>query len=140
MILLDTIQEIILKLTEILKQNAAINEQVFCETVGVFSKELKVLLQKYFESDEKMQDELRPYLNYYRQLQYYLVFLVMNSEILQVPNHSEILQTLSFIENQEKLIQELYIGFSEEQKRLLTGDFREILDKILEARFTKSKE
>ena len=133
-------QEIILKLEEILKHDNTINEQIYCETVGAFSKELKILLQKYFESDDTTQDELRPYLNYYRQLQHYLVFLVMNSEILQVPNHSEILQTLSFIENQEKLIQELYIGFSEEQKRLLTGDFREILDKILEARFTKSKE
>lgn len=139
MTLLDNMQEIIHTLAEILKADTAIDEQIYCETVGAYSKELKMLLQKYYESDDEEQDGLRPYLNYYQQLQHYLVFLIMNSTILQVPHHSEILQTLTFIENQDKLIQELYLKFSEAQKQLLTGAFRSNLDKILEAKFKKLK-
>jgi hypothetical protein len=136
---LENMQEIIHKLTEILKQNTPIDEQLYCEAVGTFSKKLKRLLQTYFESDEKTRDELRPYLNYYRQLQHYLVFLVQNEKILQVPHHAEILQTLSFIENRERLIAEIYIAFSDAQKKLFTGDFGRILDDLLELKLKISK-
>ena len=139
MVLLDNIQDKIHKLSEILRLDTAIDEIIYCETVGDYSKELKILLSNYHQCDDKVQDELRPYLNYYRQLQHYLVFLIMNAEILQVPHHSEILQCLTFIENQEKLIQELYTDFSEAQKELLKGGFRRILDNILESRFKKMK-
>jgi len=109
---LEKIQGTLDQLTGILKLNTAIDEELYCEVVGSFSKELKLLLQRYVESDEKTRDHLRPYLNYYRQLQHYLVFLIQNDKILQVPHHAEILQTLSFMEKREQLIAEIYIGFS----------------------------
>jgi len=139
MLFREDIQNIITLLAEILKQDILIDEQVYCEKVGAYSKELKILLQSYFESNIETQNLLRPYLNYYQQLQHYLVFLVRNSEILQVPHHSEILQTLTFIENQEELIRDLYIEFSEAQKRLFSGNFRNILDKLLEKKFKELK-
>ncbi len=52
--------------------------------------------------------------------------------ILKVPSHAEILQTLSFIENQDSLIAEKYISLSEVQKQLLSGDFIRQLDELLE--------
>lgn len=136
---LQKIQAKINKLTEFLKQDTAIDEQLYCEAVGTFSKELKRLLQSYFESDEKTRDELRPYLNYYRQLQHYLVFLIQNEKILQVPHHAEILQTLSFMENREQLISEIYIALSDAQKKLFTSDYRQILDNLLELKLKKLK-
>jgi hypothetical protein len=136
---LEKIQGTLDQLTGILKLNTAIDEELYCEVVGSFSKELKLLLQRYFESDEKTRDHLRPYLNYYRQLQHYLVFLIQNDKILQVPHHAEILQTLSFMEKREQLIAEIYIGFSEAQKELLAGDFRRILDDLLESKLRKMK-
>jgi hypothetical protein len=136
---LQKIQNTINNLAEILKQDTAIDEQLYCETVGTFSKELKGLLQVYFESAEKTQDKLRPYLNYYRQLQHYLVFLIQNEKILQVPHHAEILQTLTFMENREQLIAEIYISLSDAQKKLFTSDYRQILDNLLELKLKKLK-
>ena len=133
------IQGRIHRLTEILKQDTPIDEQLYCQTVGTFSKELNHLLQTYFESDEKTRDELRPYLNYYRQLQHYLVFLIQNEKILQVPHHAEILQTLSFMENREQLFAEIYISLSDAQKKLFTSDYRQILDNLLELKLKQLK-
>jgi hypothetical protein len=52
--------------------------------VGQYSKELNQLLKNYFESDDKIKDKLRPFLNYYRQLQHYLVFLGLKGTYLSL--------------------------------------------------------
>lgn len=133
------LQEIINDLKEILELNTEIDENLYFETVGKYSKELKLLLKTYFKSDKKTQTLIRPFINYYRQLQHYLVFIIRYPSILQVPHHSEILQTLTFIENQEKLIKELYIDFSEVQRKLLTGEFMSVLEQLFELKLRKVK-
>ena len=135
----ESLQAIINDLVELLTSDTEIDENVYCKKVGDYSKELKILLTKYFEVDEETQDKMRPYVNYYRQLQHYLVFLVMNSEILKVPHHSEIIQTIVFMEGRDRLIQNVYIDFSKAQKQLFSSEFREILDKILELKLLQRK-
>ncbi len=133
------LQEIIQHLLDLLKTETEIDEIQYCKAVGDFSKELKILLNRYFESDDEGRDNLRPFINYYRQLQHYLVFLVMNSEILKVPSHSEIIQTIVFMEGQERLIRNVYVDFSKAQKQLFSSQFKEILDKLLELRLLQMK-
>jgi hypothetical protein len=113
-----------------LSSNKLIPEDPFFEEVGHFSKELKLILSTYFESPPKKQDELRPFINYYRQLQNYLVFILRFPTILLVPHHSEIQQTLEFIHSKKKLIETLYHQISEEEKKLLCGEFKENLEKF----------
>ncbi|MFX1293713.1 MAG: hypothetical protein ACFFD2_02465 [Promethearchaeota archaeon] len=132
--LYKNLQEIIKQLKSMLKSDTEIDEQIYCEEVGNYSKELKILLKKYFEVDEETRDKMRPFLNYYKHLQHYLVFLVMNSEILKVPHHEEILQILIFIENQERLIKETYVRISEAQKQLFSEKNLKKLDAALELR------
>lgn len=131
------LQELLSQLEQMLQSDAAIEEEAFCKVVGLYSKELKVLLRTYFEVDAAKKDELRPWINYYRQLQHYLVYLIRYSEILQVPHHSEILQTLAFIENQDRLIQNVYVAVSEAQKQLFSKEFLNKLDELLEEKLRK---
>lgn len=138
--LFEGLQGTIQKIKELLELDTAIDEKIYFEIVGTFSKELKLLLTKYFESDEETQTKMRPFLNYYRQLQHYLVYIIRYPTILEVPHHSEILQTLSFIENQEKLIKEKYLAFSEAQKELLNGEFMKVLDDFYKLKLEGKKE
>ena len=130
--LIENLQGILQKLKELLESNTEIDEVCFCKVVGDYSKELKLLLNNYFKADDALKNEIRPFLNYYRQLQHYLIYLIRYPTILKVPSHAEILQTLSFIENQDFLIAEKYISLSEAQKQLLSGDFIRQLDELLE--------
>ncbi|MHA1267251.1 MAG: hypothetical protein ACTSRS_18585 [Candidatus Helarchaeota archaeon] len=130
---LENLQEILSELEKILSAGTPIDEIQYCVIVGNYSKELNLLLQRYFQSNDEIQDKMRPYLNYFRQLQHYLVYLTRYSTILQIPHHSEIQQTISFIQNQEELITKLYTKISDAQKALMTNNqFKEILEKALE--------
>jgi len=133
----ETLPEILQDLKEILKADNPINENLYFELVGKYSKQLKKFLTTYFDSDKKTQALMRPSLNYYRQLQHYLVFIIRYPTILQVPHHSEILQTLSIIENQEELIKGLYTDLSKKQTNLLNGDFRKVLEDYLKLKLDK---
>jgi len=124
-------------LAQILRGDIEIDNQSYCEEVGHFSKELNLLLHKYFKVNEEARDKLRPWINYYRQLQHYLIFLVRNEDILKIPHHSEILQTVNFIENQEKLIEDIYFGISKVQKGLFSNEFLQKLDKLLEEKIRR---
>jgi len=107
--------------------------------VGDYSKELKVVLNTYFASTDTIQTLMSPFLNYYRQLQHYFVFIIRYPLILKVPHHSEMLQTLTFIENRDQLIAERYAAFSRTQQELLTGDFIKVLDQLLELKLKKTE-
>jgi len=135
----ENIQHTVQDLQEILKSDTSINEQTYFELVGRYSTELKKILAVYFDSADKIGTQMRPFLNYYRQLQHYLVFIIRYPAILQVPHHSEILQTLSIIENQEELIKGLYTDLSKKQRNLLNGDFRKDLEDYLKLKLDKSQ-
>ncbi len=134
----ENLQKIIRNLKETLNFDTPIEENLYFKLVGDYSKELNLILGTYFESDEKTQTLMRPFLNYFRQLQHYLVFIIRYPTILQVPHHSEILQALNFIEQQESLIKEQYNDFSKHQKEFLTGEFRRILENFLQLKYKKS--
>ena len=130
-------QEILTQLRGMLEGETAIDEEEYCKVVAAYSRELKALLKKYFEVNEEGKDELRPWVNYYKQLQHYLVYLVRFSEILQVPHHSEILQTLLFIKKQDELIEKIYIALSQAQKELFSEANLKALDRALELKLKK---
>ncbi len=133
----ENLQASLNRLQTMLKSDTAIDEQRYCEEVGLYSKELNLLLRKYFEVNEEDRDVLRPWVNYFRQLQHYLVFLVMNAKILEVPQHGEIIQTLNFMKNQKVLIQNVYVGFSEAQKQLFSKENLKKLDEFLEEKLKR---
>jgi hypothetical protein len=135
----ENLQRTINEITQILKNDTEIDDELYFKMVGEYSKELKGLLNTYFISPETIQTLMSPFLNYYRQLQHYFVFIIRYSLILKVPHHSEILQTLAFIENRDQLIKERYVEFSKTQKELLTGDFVKVLDQLLESKLKKMK-
>ena len=115
-----------------LLSSTPIPEDPFFQAVGEFSKQLKVVLAEYFILQEAEQDDLRPYINYYRQLQNYFVFILRYPTILLVPNHSEIEQTRRFIEQKDFLIKTVYIDLSKREHALLTGKFRENLEQLFD--------
>jgi hypothetical protein len=122
------IDSIILQLKELLKSQTAIDEELFSKLVGKYSKALKHLLNQYFSVSLTEQKDLSPYINYYRQVQHYLVFILRYPTILLVPNHSEILQTLKYIDNKTELINSLYIPMSKRNRTLLEGEFKKKLE------------
>jgi hypothetical protein len=128
-----SINRIIKKLREIMVSNKPISEDLFFPLVGDYSKCLNALLALYHESSRPQEEKecMSPYLNYYRQLQNYLIFICRFPTILLVPNHSEILQTLNFIDQKEKLLKDLYEHFSQDEKKLLTGRFKKDLETLL---------
>lgn len=121
-------------LLQMLKSDTVIPEDPFFEAVGRFSKQLKVVLREYFTANSLLQAKMRPYVNYYRQLQNYLVFILRFPTILVVPHHSEIEQTVRFMEQKNLLIQTVYIELSQHEYELLKGDFHENLDRLLSKR------
>jgi hypothetical protein len=135
----EHLQRIIDEIAKLLKSDTEIEEELYFKLVGDYSKELKGILNTYFASPDTLQTLMSPFLNYYRQLQHYFVFIIRYPLILKVPHHSEILQTLAFIENRDQLIKERYEEFSKTQKALLTGDFIKDLDQLLELKLKKIK-
>ena len=117
-------------LIHILDSNSAIPEQEFRSATGRFSSELNRLLRNYAECPNETKDRLRPYINYYRQVQNYLVFLLRFETILQVPHHSEIQQTLYYLAHREELIEKIYRSLSEKEKELMTGRLKQDLEKF----------
>jgi ferric iron reductase protein FhuF len=124
------IDRIRLQLIEMLQSQQSIPEDPFFMLVGAFSAALKRLLSKYFEKDASGKDLLRPIVNYYRQVQNYLVFLLRYPDILQIPQHSEIEQTLRYLHDPEKWINEVYMQLAEKEKNLMSGDFRESMERL----------
>jgi hypothetical protein len=117
-------------LFSLLSIDSIIAEDSFFESVGIYSKQLKEILSYYFTLEETERYPLQPYLNYYRQLQGYLVFILRFPDILQVPHHSEIEQTLEFISKKDELIENFYTKYSNKERTLLHGSFKEQLEKL----------
>ncbi len=119
------------ELSVLLGGDEIISYEEFVELTGCFTKCLNMLLRAYPTSEESIQDDLRPYLLYFRQIQHYLTFLLRFPEILAVPHHSEIQQTLDIITRRETLMRELYNPLAASQKALFTGPFRTDLERCL---------
>jgi hypothetical protein len=119
-------------LANLLQQDSFIDEGEFNGLVGDFTKSLNCILGKYPDLDEDMKDEVRSHLLYLRQVQNYLVFLLRFPDILNVPHHCEIEQTLDFILNREDLLENKYKSLALHEKKLFQGDFREKLEACLE--------
>lgn len=119
-------------LVHLLDHSEPILEDPFFVEVGIFSSLLNKLLKYYAIAQAKEKDNLRPQINYYRQIQNYLVFLVRFPDILKVPHHAEIEQTLSIMKNREKWINEIYRDLSQREKNNLEGPFKQKLEQLLE--------
>jgi len=125
-----SINQLIEQLENMLESDHPIPEDPFFVLTGNFSKELKEILNAYFDADLARKTFLQPYINYYRQLQNYLVFILRFPTILLVPHHSEIEQTLRIIRNKETLIHEMYIPYSKRESELLHGEFHDQMEKL----------
>lgn len=134
-----SIDHIIEQLQHMLESDKPIPEDPFFVVTGNFSKEVKTLLATYFEADQSQKIVLQPYINYYRQLQNYLVFILRFPTILLVPHHSEIEQTLRFIRNKNTLITEMYVPYSQRESDLLHGDFHDRMEKLYDNRPSNRK-
>lgn len=121
-------------LIQILAVSDPIDEETYGRAVGVFSKYLKALLRSFHTLSPPAQDKLRPFLLYARQVQHYLVFLLRFPGILGVPHHSEIEQTLKYLQQQESLVSGLYADLAAQQKALVHGQFSRALDAKLARR------
>jgi hypothetical protein len=117
-------------LITLLRSNSIISEDQFNPITGQFTHHLNELLRYYADQDSVVKDSLRPYINYYRQVQNYLVFLLRFPDILKVPHHSEIQQTLNILENREILLKTTYAEISDAEKRLFEGEFRDRLNDL----------
>ena len=128
-----SINSIIKKLREQLSSDTPISEDLFFPLVGDYSKSLKDLLNLYHEPwrTEVEKAFLSPHINYYRQLQNYLIFICRFPTILLVPHHSEILQTLKYIDQKQNLIKDVYEKLSQQEKNLLNGQFKEELERLI---------
>ena len=128
-----SIDKIIEKLRAILVSDKPILDDVFFPLVGDYSKGLKQILEAYHEPSRTKGDKnfMAPYINYYRQLQNYLIFICRFPTILLVPKHSEILQTLNFIDQKEKLLKELYESLSKQEKALFNSPFKDELEYLI---------
>ena len=58
------------------------------------------------------------------------MFLLRFPTILQIPHHSEIEQTLDFIQRKDELILKDYSHYSENERELLHGSFKEKLERL----------
>ena len=119
-------------LIDLLHTDNPILEEHFNLLTGQFTHHLNDLLRYYATQNEDTKDMLRPYVNYYRQIQNYLVFLLRFPEILMVPHHSEIQQTLNILENREQLLKTTYEDISKAEKALFSGDFVNKLNNLYE--------
>jgi hypothetical protein len=120
------------KIVNLLDRSEPIPEDPFFIEVGFFSSSLNKLLKYYTIVPASEKDNLRPIVNYFRQIQNYLVFLVRFPDILRVPHHAEIEQTLSIMKNREKWINEVYRDISQSEKEILNGSFKVKLEKLFE--------
>lgn len=137
--LFSSIDHLVDQLERMLESDQPIPEDPFFVLTGNFSKELKTILNAYFDADSTRKPVLQPYINYYRQLQNYLVFILRFPTILLVPHHSEIEQTLRIIRNKETLIHEMYIPYSKRESELLHGEFHDQMEKLFEKASPREK-
>lgn len=122
------------QLIELLHMDSPIPEIKFNPLIGQFTHHLNELLRYYAEQDSNQKDILRPYVNYYRQVQNYLAFLLRFSSILCIPHHSEIQQTLNLLENRDLLLKTTYYEISNAEKELFQGNFYKHLNDLYEKR------
>ncbi|OLS14078.1 MAG: hypothetical protein RBG13Loki_2256 [Promethearchaeota archaeon CR_4] len=122
----------------LLARDSPIPEELFYPLSGEFTRLLNLVLKQYPDLNDRGKDSARPLILYCRQLQGYLVFLLRFPDILQVPHHSEINQTLDFITRREELLEKIYIPLAWQEKQLFSGQFREILEGYL-AKYAKNK-
>jgi len=118
-------------LRALLSRNEAIPQEPFQELAGTFTRLLNLILKKYVDLTAPDKDNARPLILYWRQLQGYLIFLLRFPEILQVPHHSEINQTLDFIVQRDILLKERYVPLANQEKSLFSGSFRGELERCL---------
>lgn len=128
-----SIDPIIKKLREQLSSVKPISEDLFFPLVGDYSKSLKDLLNLYHEPwrTEPEKAFLSPYLNYYRQLQNYLIFICRFPTILLVPKHAEILQTIEFIDRKQILLKDVYEKLSHQEKELFKEPFKDKMERLI---------
>ncbi len=138
--LFGNIQKITMQLEKTLSDSGKINQDAFYRQSSNYSKELKKILRNYHEiSDKEEKHSYTSHINYYRQLQHYLIFMVRYPTILTVPNHSEIQQTLQFIQKKDELIQNIYIRMSKKQQDLFHGNFKHKLEDFFDRKNQKEK-
>ena len=128
------IDDIMDRAAEMLRSDKPISDDDFTPIAGSFTGELKNHLRKYHKLSREEKERVAPKITYYRLVQHYFSFILRFPDILSVPHHSEIEQTLKIIENKNHLLETKYKKLAQQKFQLLEGDFKQKLEGLFEKR------